>query len=74
MTQTEKTAEKILTFLRAQKSRGAEYADFGPDDVGQLIGRRNHKLCVDALALAAKHVPATRVPGGRAEELRFHLK
>lgn len=74
MTQTEKTAEKILTFLRAQKARGAEYADFGPGDVSQLIGKRNHKLCVDALELAAKHVPAGRVPGGRPDELRFQLK
>lgn len=74
MTQTEKTAEKILAFLRTQKSRGAEYADFSPDDVSQLIGKRNHKLCVDALELAAKRVSAASVPGGRPEELRFYLK
>lgn len=74
MTQTEKVAEKILAFLRAQKSRGAAYADFGPEDVAQLIGKRNHKLCMDALEFAAKRVPAGRVPGGRPEELRFHLR
>lgn len=73
MTQTEKAAEKILAFLRAQKARGAAYADFSPEDVGQLIGKRNHRLCADALALAAKRVPAGRIPGGRPEELRFHL-
>lgn len=74
MTQTEKTAEKILAFLRAQKSRGASHADLGPDDVAQLIGRRNHRLCADALELAARRIPSGPVPGGRAEELRFRLQ
>lgn len=79
MTQTEKFAGKLVTFLKAQQAKGLKYADLTAGDVGRLLGVF-HKtpLCIAAMKQAATKFKVQvlhDVPNGVgiSFEIRYYL-
>jgi len=80
MTQTEKIAQKIDAFLRAQQLKGIKTVDLTALEVSKLVGISNRMpMCVSAMKLTAAHYKTEilhDVPSGKSStvEIRYYLK